>query len=283
MTATASSDQPASEPTEAAYDRFATDYRDWWAPVIAPAAVRLLDRLDGVVRAEAEVTLVDVGTGTGTLALAALARWPNARIIGVDPARRLLEFAEAGAQAAGVGHRLTLRVGEAASLPLEDQAVDGVVTSFVLQLVPNRAAALREAFRVVRPGGAFACLMWRSDDEPFEPDEIFDDVLDDLRITPPVRQSGAGGSWTSAAAAAAEVRRSGFRSVRAREEWLVHRFTPDSYVGVAEHWTEDETFTSLDEPMRRRLRAEVRRRLERLDPDLLVWRRPLVSVVGRRV
>ena len=55
-----------------------------------------------------------------------------------------------------------------------------------------------------------------------------------------------------------------------------------SYLDVAEHWTEDDTFAALDEPMRQRLRAEVLRRLQRLPPDALVWRRPLVSVVGNR-
>ena len=58
--------------------------------------------------------------------------------------------------------------------------------------------------------------------------------------------------------------------------------SPASYLNVAEHWIEDDTFASLDEPMRTRLRTEVRRRLERLHPDALVWRRPLVSVVGTR-
>ena len=173
--------------TEAAYDRFAADYRDWWAPVIAPAAVSLLDRLDGQVAADRPTTLVDIGTGTGTLALAALRRWPQARVIGVDPARRLLEMAEAGAREAGIGDRLTTRVGEAGELPLADASVDGAMTSFVLQLTPNRAAAVREAFRVLRPGGVFAHLTWRADEDPFEPDFVFDDALDALRIDPPDR------------------------------------------------------------------------------------------------
>jgi SAM-dependent methyltransferase len=268
--------------SDAAYDRWAADYRDWWAPVIAPAAVGLLDRLDGLVAGDRPATLVDIGTGTGTLALAALRRWPRARVIGVDPALRLLEMAEAAAGEAALGDRLSTRVGEAGKLPLPDAGVDGAMTSFVLQLTPSRAAAIREAFRILRPGGVFGHLTWRQDDDRWEPEDAFDDALDALRIEPPARSGGADRAYPSPEAAAAELRRNGFRSVRAWEEWMVHRFTPAGYVDLAEHWTEDDTFASLDEPMRRRLRAEALRRLDRLHSDKLVYRRPLVSVVGVR-
>jgi SAM-dependent methyltransferase len=269
-------------PTEAPYDRFAADYRDWWAPVIAPSAVSLLDRLDGQVPSDRPTTLVDIGTGTGTLALAALRRWPMARVIGVDPARRLLEMAEAGAREAGVGDRFSTEVGEAGKLPLPEGSADAAMTSFVLQLTPNRAAAVREAFRVLRPGGVFAHLTWRADEDPFEPDAVFDDALDALRIEPPGRPDGGTRSYTTPESAAAELRRAGFRSVRARTAWLEHRFTPQSYLDLLEHWIEDDTFASLEEPMRRRLRAEALRRLGRLPATDLEWRRPLISVVAVR-
>jgi SAM-dependent methyltransferase len=279
MTDVQPSDQP---PDDAAYDQWAADYRDWWAPVIAPSAIRLLDRLDGLIPVEAPATIVDIGTGTGTLSLAALRRWPQVRVIGVDPSRRVLEMAREHARDAGLADRLTTEIGEAAKLPLADRTVDGAVSSFVLQLIPNRTAGVREAFRVLRQGGAFAALTWRSDEDPWEVEDVFDDALDALRIEPPEQPGGAGRSYTSPEMAAAELRRAGFRSVRAREEWLEHRFTPQSYLEVAEHWTEEDAFRAVDEPMRARLRAEVLRRLERLHPDVLVWRRPLVSVVGIR-
>jgi ubiquinone/menaquinone biosynthesis C-methylase UbiE len=266
-----------AEPTEAAYDGYAADYREWWAPVIAPAAVSLLDRLE----VEADATLVDIGAGTGTVAVAALRRWPYIRVIGVDPARTLLEWAEADAREAGAADRLTVKVGEAAALPLPHASVDIATSTFVLQLIPDRLAGVREAFRVLRPGGVFAHLTWCSDEDPFEPEDVFDDALDALRIEPPERAEGAGESYESVESAAEELRRAGFLDVRARDEWLVHRFTPQSYLDVAEHWTEDDAFADLDEQTRAHLRAEVLRRLELLDPESLVWRRPLVSVLGR--
>jgi len=269
-----------AESTEAAYDGYAADYREWWAPVIAPAAVSLLDRLDGLV--EADATLVDIGAGTGTVAVAALRRWPTIRVIGLDPACLLLEWAEADARETGVADRLTVKVGEAAALPLPDAAVDVATSTFVLQLIPDRLAGVREAFRVLRPGGVFAHLTWCSDEDPFEPEDVFDDALDALDIDPPSRAEGAGESYSSPKSAAAEMRRAGFRDVQARDAWLVHRFTPQSYLDVAEHWTEDDVFATLDEPKRLNLRAEVLRRLGHLDREALVWRRPLVSVIGRK-
>ena len=265
---------------EATYDSYADDYRDWWGPVIAPPAIGLLDRLDG--RLPAEATIVDIGAGTGTLSIGALKRWPAARVIGVDPSRRMLEIAEADASAAGLADRLSVIVGDAASLPLPNMSADLAVTSFVLQLIPNRVAAVREAYRILRPGGTFACLIWRADEDPFEPEDVLDDVLEDLRIPVPERKPGVGHSYTSPASAAAELRRVGFREVEAREVWLEHRFTPESYVDVAEHWTEEDIFAPLDASTRHRLRTEVARRLARLDPEVLIWRRPLVSVVGVR-
>ena len=175
-----------ADEAERIFDEFAEAYREQWGPLIAPAALRVLDDIE-TPAAGASFDLLDVGTGTGVLAIAALERWPAVRVVGIDPSGHMLELAAAGAGArspASQGRFRTI-VASADRMPLPSASVDGAVSSFVIQLVPNRAAALREILRVLRPGASFACVTWHADDPAFEPDDVFGDVLDDLQIIPP--------------------------------------------------------------------------------------------------
>jgi SAM-dependent methyltransferase len=271
------------ESTDAPYDEWAEAYREWWAPVIGPAAVRVLDRLQDRFPREATFDLLDIGTGAGALALASLERWPWARVVGVDPAGGMLRLADEEARrlAPSMQERLQLQVGHAERLGLPDESVDAAVSSFVIQLVPSRAAALREIVRVLRPGGVFACVTWQEDDEPYEPDECFLRALEDLRIDPPPQDHDPR-VYTTPQAAAAEWRRVGFGDVQARVEWLEHRYTPESYLDSLEHWVDTELFESMAPSQRLEVRSETLRHMRRLPAEAFVWRRPLISIAGTR-
>lgn len=56
------------------------------------------------------------------------------------------------------GPHLAWIVGSAEALPLPDASMDSYTVAFGIRNVPDRAAALREAHRVLRPGGHFLCL-----------------------------------------------------------------------------------------------------------------------------
>jgi ubiquinone/menaquinone biosynthesis C-methylase UbiE len=272
-----------TEEAERIFDEFAEAYRDWWGPIIAPAAVQVLDDIEVPAGDPRPFELLDVGSGTGVLALTALERWPGVRVVAIDSSGRMLDLATeaAGRRSPAFPARLRAVTAGAEQMPIGDGSVDVAVSSFVVQLVPNRAGALREVRRVLRPGGRFALVTWHADDPPFKPDEAFADALDDLQIVTPSNDRDVH-PFTSARAAAAELRRAGFGEVRARDVQLEHRFTPESYLDLLEHWIDRELFAGLDAETRAELRALTLQYMRSLRPDAFLWRRPLVRAVGRR-
>ncbi|HVA86114.1 MAG TPA: class I SAM-dependent methyltransferase [Candidatus Saccharimonadales bacterium] len=268
------------------YDAAASRYDRWWAPVLAPTALRLLRELDAFLAARPQATALDIGTGTGTLTLAAARRWPGARIIGTDLSAGMLAVAAARArdELPTDAGRLRFETGPADALPLPDASVDAVMSSFVFQLVPDRPAAMREARRVLRPGGRLAVVTWRGEEPPFEPDDTLDDALDELGDEVPDEpdddEPPRSGNFSSAAAAAAQVRRAGFVRVRATAAELVHDYDPATYLDFLEQYGERGLFEDLDEPVRRRLRAATARRLARLPREAFRWRMGVVTLTA---
>lgn len=263
------------------YDRIATGYAQWWAPVLAPAVAELLAEVGP--RIGAQERLVDIGTGTGQLALGALARWRHVSVVGIDASAGMCAVADAEAdRTLSLAERARFRsvVAPADALPFPDSAFDVALSSFVFQLVPNRARALREARRVLRPGGTLAFVSWLVDDRAFPPDMAFDDVLDELAIGARVFD-GRSGDLPSVEGAGRELRRAGFADVAARGGQLEHRFGVDGYIAFLTEFDEETLIAELEPALRDRLLATLRRRLETLSPDDMTMRFPIVFVSGR--
>jgi arsenite methyltransferase len=98
-------------------------------------------------------TVVDIGSGAGTdLLLAAFHVGPHGRAIGVDMTEAMRDRARRGATACGLVH-VEVRQGEATALPIEAESVDVVISNGVLNLVPEKRAAVAEILRILKPGG----------------------------------------------------------------------------------------------------------------------------------
>jgi ubiquinone/menaquinone biosynthesis C-methylase UbiE len=274
------------------YDRAADRYGTWWAPVLQAAALRVLDRAVEAWQqdeppGERSLAILDVGTGTGTLALGTVRRWPGAVVTGLDASRGMIRAAERRARddlAPRDAARTSFVVAEADRLPFDDRSFDLVISSFVLQLVPDRLAVLREAHRVLRPGGLVAFVTWMVTAEAkFRPDEAFFDVLDELNVPDDdAAEEACSGDFVSASAAAGQLRRAGFRDVNARVEWLEYAFEPARYPDFLEEYGEYELFRSLPWALRRRVRRMARQRLATLPEADFRWRAPIVMAVARR-
>lgn len=101
-------------------------------------------------------TVLDLGSGAGADVLISARRVaPGGRAIGLDMTDEMLDLARRNASDAGVTNVEFLR-GYLEDIPLPDTSVDVVISNCVINLAADKPTVLREAARVLRPGGRFA-------------------------------------------------------------------------------------------------------------------------------
>ncbi len=114
----------------------------------------------GVPTAVAELregeTVLDLGSGAGADVLISARRvGATGRAIGIDMTDEMLELARRNAADAGIGNVEFVK-GFLEGLPLVDESVDVVISNCVINLSGDKNIVIREAARVLRPGGRFA-------------------------------------------------------------------------------------------------------------------------------
>jgi SAM-dependent methyltransferase len=104
---------------------------------------------------EGEVVL-DLGSGGGIDVLLSSRRvGPTGKVYGLDMTDEMLALARENQAKAGVANVEFLK-GEIESIPLPDRSVDVIISNCVINLSADKAQVLREAYRVLKPGGRFA-------------------------------------------------------------------------------------------------------------------------------
>ena len=156
-------------------------------------------------------TVLDLGSGAGADVLISARRvGPTGKAIGLDMTDEMLELARSNAAESGVGNVEFLK-GYLEDIPLADETVAVVISNCVINLSGDKAQAIREAARILRPGGRFAVS----------------DVIADPDMEEDTRADMA--AWTGCIAGAlteAEFRSSlqdaGFEDIEIRETHRVH-------------------------------------------------------------
>jgi arsenite methyltransferase len=156
-------------------------------------------------------TVLDLGSGAGTDVLLSARRvGPAGKAYGLDMTDEMLEVARGNARQAGVENVEFLK-GLIEEVPLPGESVDVVISNCVINLAADKRPVLREAFRVLKPGGRFAVT----------------DVIADEDMDEETRQDMA--AWTGCLAGAlthrefeATLSEAGFTDVEITETHRVH-------------------------------------------------------------
>jgi arsenite methyltransferase len=164
-------------------------------------------------------TVLDLGSGGGADVLISAKRvGPDGKAIGLDMTDEMLELARANAREAGVDNVEFVK-GYIEELPLPDASVDVIISNCVINLSGDKRRVIREAARVLRPGGRFAVS----------------DVIADPEMDEETRADLA--QWTGCIAGALTERDfvtaledAGFEEIEVRPTHAVHEYASSAII-----------------------------------------------------
>jgi ubiquinone/menaquinone biosynthesis C-methylase UbiE len=166
--------------------------------------------------------VLDLGSGGGIDVLLSAKRvGPTGKAIGLDMTGEMLELARKNATEAGV-QNVEFVKGYLEQIPLPDQSVDVVISNCVINLAADKPTVIREAARVLRPGGRFAVS----------------DVIADPDLDEPTKADMA--AWTGCVAGAltepqfrAALTEAGFQQIEIRPTHAVHEHANAAIIRAA--------------------------------------------------
>src|SRR5438046_4409813 len=142
------------DPVVEEYSRAAKDYDRKWSFYVDSTTRETLRRL----RLKGNERVLDIGCGTGELLARLAAKYPSARLAGLDPVPQMLEVAKEKLRP-----DVDLRVGWANALPWPGGSFDLVVSCNMFHYITHPVEAVGEMERVLRPGGSIVITDWCDD------------------------------------------------------------------------------------------------------------------------
>jgi demethylmenaquinone methyltransferase/2-methoxy-6-polyprenyl-1,4-benzoquinol methylase len=119
-----------------------------------------------LTRATKDSLVLDACTGTADLAIA-VHKVTGSKVVGVDFSKDMLRIGTEKVEKSGLSDKITSKHASVMQLPYDDGTFDAVTVGFGLRNTPDYQAAIKEFYRVVRPGGYFVCL------ESSQPESLF--------------------------------------------------------------------------------------------------------------
>jgi SAM-dependent methyltransferase len=121
-----------------------------WSRLIA-------DRLLDFTSLPDEGDVLDIGSGTGALSFLIATNKANTRVVGIDPSKEYVEYANS---VNSVPERIHFEIGDAQNVRFPSAKFRSCLSLLVFNFIPDPLKAVQEARRVTRPGGLIAAAVW---------------------------------------------------------------------------------------------------------------------------
>jgi O-methyltransferase / aklanonic acid methyltransferase len=235
---------------EQIFDSAATSYDHVGPSIFTQFGSRLVEHMSLAPGSQ----VLDIATGKGAVLLPAARRvGPEGYVTGIDLSNAILQEAEETARKQGLSN-IKLQKMDAEHLEFPDQTFDVVTCAFALFLFPDMEGALREMYRVCKPGGSVGVALFDKTPLPMNPGWplLFQQFMA-YRVGIQMPQQLA----YSPQEAKALLSQSGFRSIETNSEMN------DIVYGSLEDWWAFQltlgaraTIMAMDEEMREQFKQE---------------------------
>jgi ubiquinone/menaquinone biosynthesis C-methylase UbiE len=254
------------------YSREAVAYRDLWAPVLLPLAMRPLKEIDGTHLER----IIEIGTGVGTLLPTLTSLYPSAYVLGVDRSQGMLALARTS------GHIVLM---DAMRLAIASGSFDLALMNFVLFHLPEPLTGLIEVHRVLKSGGQLVTVTWGSDLESGAT-KIWEEELGfhGAPAPPALETTSTRDDWVDSPDKMERLMKgAGFESVRTWRESCEHMIDADHLAGLRTSLGRCRPrYEALSPEKGASCLARARQRLSMLPPDEFLARGMVVYAVGTK-
>ena len=171
--------------------------------------------------------ILETAAGTGAVTQAIHRALPNADIVATDLNPAMLEVAAGRLRS----DKVRFQAADAQQLPFDDQSFDLIACQFGVMFYPDKLAANREAFRVLRPGGRYLLVIWDSLHRNPASKAIHDAVAAEFPSDPPAFLARVPFGYADLEIVTADLMAAGFDDLEF--ETLAHRSRAPSALDAA--------------------------------------------------
>jgi ubiquinone/menaquinone biosynthesis C-methylase UbiE len=144
-----------------------TRVSDRWADAASLWNTAITDALLSAAALTPDSVVLDLAAGSGDPALAIAERLIGGRVLALDSSGAGLLLANTHARRLGMGLKVKFVQADAHAIPLKRNCVDRITCRFGIMFFSDTGLVMSEVFRVLKPGGSVAFLVWGSFEQPF--------------------------------------------------------------------------------------------------------------------